>query len=110
MKRERAIDVGFADDRAAVVDGVPGEVVVQVYAFSVQPHERGYLVVGAVVNHNLLTDEHEYVSHPALITDPFTSSELAFAYMRTHARQKALELRQGYRKQGIQVTGCELEV
>ena len=45
-----------------------------------------------------------------LITDPFISSELAFAYMRTHARQKALELRQGYRKQEIQVIGCELEV
>lgn len=110
MHMERAVDVGFSDDRAAVVDSVPGEVVVQVYAFRVQPHERGYLVVGAVVNQNLITDEYAYVSQPALITDPFTSSDLAFAYMRTHARQKALELRQVYRKQGIQVTGCELEV
>jgi len=110
MHEERAIDVGFSDDRAAVVDGVPGEAVVQVYAFSVQPHERGYLVVGAVVNHNLVTNKYNYVSRPALLTDPFTSSDLAFAYMRTHACQKALELRQGYRKQGIQVIGCELEV
>lgn len=110
MNGERSIDVGFADDRAAVVDGAPGETVVQVYAFSVQPHERGYLVVGAVVNHNLITDVHEYVSQPALITDPFISSELAFAYMRTHARQKALELRRIYQKQGKRVTGCELEV
>ena len=110
MDIERAIDVGFADDRAAVVDHVPGETVVQVYAFSVHPHEYGYVVAGAVVNHNLVTDEYDYVSRPALLTDPFTSSDLAFAYMQTHARQKALELRQGYRRQGIRVTGCELEV
>ena len=70
MSTARAIDVGFAADRAAVVDGVPGEAVVKVYAFSVQAHERGYLVVGAVVNHNLLTDEHEVRSTSCIDNRP----------------------------------------
>jgi hypothetical protein len=103
MQEVRTIDIGFSDDRAVVIDGVLGASVVKVFAYGIQRRPDGYVVVGAVVQHNLETDEYTFLAPPVSMTPPYSSPELLHAFLQTHVRNKAAEVRRSYLEQGVEV-------